>query len=332
MNEETVESLTKAGGALLTLRGRRCTWIADRVIELVLEATGDEPLPEWQAGAHLDLHLPSGLIRSYSLCGDPNDRATYTMAVLRETNGRGGSEEVHESQLVGRTVQARGPRNHFGLDPDRSHHILLAGGIGITPIKAMAQELQRRQCSWELHYGGRSEDAMAYRNELIGLAPDRVVVVPEDTAGMLDLGGILGAAPAGSVVYCCGPPGMIAAASDVAAGYDLDFRREQFTSVGAADGVAQPDSTSSGFRVQLKRTGVVVDVPADRSILEVVKEVCPDVESSCEEGFCGTCEARVIEGVPEHRDTVLTDEERASNEVMMICVGRSRTPLLVLDL
>jgi ferredoxin-NADP reductase len=302
------------------------------VVSLTLADPDGGELPPWRPGAHIDLRLPSGTVRQYSLCGAPDDPYTYTVAVLREERGRGGSVEVHDAGLVGRTLQVRGPRNHFALVA-APHHLFLAGGIGVTPILAMVREVAAAGGSWELYYGGRSRDTMAFVPALSAVDADRVHVVPQDEQGLLPIAALVDAAPDGTAVYCCGPEGMVAAVTTACAGRPGALHVERFgappgtppVTVGALDG-------ATGFTVELRRSGLLLDVPADRTLLEVVREAAPDVAFSCEEGFCGSCETRVLAGVPEHHDTVLSDEERKSGDTMMICVGRSASELLALDL
>lgn len=300
----------------------QATWLATDVIGLRLESAQRHDLPSWHPGAHIDVHLPSGLVRPFSLCGDTSDRTGYQVAVLRESNGRGGSAEVHETQLVGRTLRVTGPKNHFPMVA-AAHHLLLAGGIGITPLKVMADEAARTSASWALHYGGRTLTSMAFHDELRRLHGDRVHLVPEDQSGLLDLDGLIAGAAPGTAVYCCGPAAMIRRAREVATGRDdITFHFEQF--VAAPDAVPPDTTPSSGaFEVVLCRSGMTLTVLPGQSILETVRAAGVEVESSCEDGFCGTCETRVISGVPEHHDTVLTEDERARNDTMMICVGRA---------
>lgn len=331
-SQVTAASHAPGGGGAQPLVVERCSRAADGVLTLRLSHPRGEMLPAWEAGAHIDLHLPSGLIRQYSLCGDLQDRRTYTIAILREPAGRGGSEEVHATQLVGRTLGIRGPRNRFPLI-DADSYLFLAGGIGVTPIRAMIQQVIADHRPWTLHYGGRSLPSMAFAEELCELGAGRSEIVPQDRRGFLDLESILAGARPGCAVYCCGPPPMIEAARGVAARLGIgSFHSEQFASVPRVQDAAGATRDAGTFEVELSRTGTVVTVSPERSILATVREVLPDVESSCEDGFCGTCETRVIAGVPDHRDTVLTDEERAAGTSMMICVGRAKTPRLVLDL
>lgn len=310
--------------------------VADGVLELRLGHPDGQALPAWEPGAHLDVQTPAG-VRQYSLCGDPAD-GTYTIAVLREDAGRGGSRGLHDMAAPGAELRVLGPKNHFPLVEDAEDYLLIAGGIGITPIRAMADRLARSGARWRLHYGGRSRGSMAYADELQDLGGERVRLCPQDTDGLLDLDRILDGVGPGTVVYCCGPAPLLDAVADaVAASPARELRVERFTGPSAptpepggapADDAGAPTS----FVVELAASGGSVEVGPDRSILEAVRSAGVDVISSCEEGWCGTCETRVLAGVPLHRDDVLTPSEQASNEVMMICVGRSCSERLVLDL
>lgn len=321
---------------------RRATWAAEGVLALEMADPTGAGLPAWDPGAHIDLVLPSGLVRQFSLCGDLDDGSAYRIAVLREAVSRGGSAEIHDTQLVGRRLRAVGPRNRFAL-VDADALLFLAGGIGITPILPMLQAAERRGTPWLLVYGGRSRATMAFLDEIGRRRGGAVEVVPEAEAGLPDLEGALRTAGVGTAVYCCGPPGMIEAVEKLAADHLAPgaLHVERFVPAAAAQGAepagagaAGPAGSAPGetFEVELARTGVVLTVPPDCSILQAVLEAVPSYLYSCQEGYCGTCEAHVLAGVPEHRDTVLTEEEAARNDTMMICVGRSRSPRLVLDI
>ncbi|MFF3761487.1 PDR/VanB family oxidoreductase [Streptomyces sp. NPDC002185] len=292
---------------------------AEGVLGLLLGDPSGAALAPWEPGAHLEVTLPSGTVRHYSLCGDPADRTTYRLGVLREPGGRGGSEELHTSVGEGTVLDVRGPVNRFPLVP-AERYLFVAGGIGITPLLPMVRSLPTG--SWSLLYGGRSLASMAYREELAALPG--VTLVPQDTAGLPDLDAVLAGQPAGTAVYCCGPEGLLRAVEDRWRG---PLHLERF---GAAP-VERP-SGEGGFEVELRRTGRTLSVPPGRTLLDAVREVVPGVAYSCEEGWCGTCETKVIAGTPEHHDTVLGEDEKASGTTMMICVGRSRGERLVLDL
>jgi ferredoxin-NADP reductase len=304
------------------------------VVSLRLADVLGEELPAWEPGAHLEVVLPSGLVRQYSLHGDPRDRTAYDIAVLLEPDGRGGSQELHDAAAAGLRLAVRGPRNHFPL-VDAAHHLLVAGGIGITPILAMARELARTGASWSALYGGRSLATMAFAGDLVALDPARVTLVPQDAAGLIDLPAALRTAPPGTVVYCCGPAPLLDAVAAACAASDVvrSLQVERFAAVpDVLDPPVDHPGAATTFEVVLQQTGCTVTVGPEDSILDRVQEVVPAWPSSCREGYCGTCETRVLEGTPDHRDVVLTDEEREAGATMMICVGRSRTPRLVLDI
>ncbi|MFI9813867.1 PDR/VanB family oxidoreductase [Saccharothrix variisporea] len=291
--------------------------IAENVVRLTLRHPAGDPLPAWTPGAHLDLVLGPGLVRQYSLCGDPADRSVMQVAVLLEPSGRGGSREVHSTLVEGRAVRVHGPRNHFPLvSADR--YLFIAGGIGITPIVPMIRAVAARGAEWRLLYGGRTRSSMAFADELAAQYGDRVIIRPQDEFGLLDLDTFL---DPDAETYCCGPEPLLAAVEQRC---PARLHVERFT--------PRAEGERTSFEVELARSGRTLVVPEDRSILDTLEEAGMTVLSSCREGTCGTCETGVLEGVPDHRDSVLDAEERAAGDVMMICVSRARTPRLVLDL
>jgi len=279
--------------------------VAEGVVQLRLEG---RDLPRWEPGAHLDLVLPSGLVRQYSLCGDPADTSSYTVATRLVEDGRGGSREVHEQLAEGMEIEVRGPRNRFPLVEAESY-VFVAGGIGITPVLPMLRALPAG-ADWRLLYCGRSRESMPFVAELEKL--DRVTVV----AGVPDLDAL--EVPEGAAVYCCGPEGLMAAVEE----RFPQVRLERFTPRAAAPGGA--------FELELRRSGTTLTVPAESSVLAAVRAELPDTLYSCEQGFCGTCQQRVLEGEVDHRDELLTDAER--DDSMLICVSRARSERLVLDM
>lgn len=297
---------------------------ADGVVGLDLALPSGEPLPEWTPGAHIDIELPGGLTRQYSLCGDPADRGRWRVGVLREPDGRGGSLWIADELTTGTSVRVRGPRNNFPLRP-ADRYVFVAGGIGITPLLPMARAAAAAGADWVLHYGGRARASMGFLDELAAYG-DRVRVHPQDEVGLLDLDAVLGTTGPGALVYCCGPAGLLEAV-EVRDWRPGALHVERFT---AAPSVA-PGETAS-FEVVCERAGVTVTVPPELTVLEAVENAGIDVLSSCTEGICGTCETTVLEGEPDHRDSLLTDDERAAGDTMMICVSRCRGPRLVLDL
>ncbi|MEY9854872.1 ferredoxin-NADP reductase [Catenulispora sp. GAS73] len=308
----------------LVVAGRRDE--AEGVVSLTLRRADGSALPSWLPGAHVDLVLGNGLERQYSLCGDPSDAGSWRVAVLREPEGRGGSQYVHTWLSVGSRVLARGPRNHFELRP-ADRYWFVAGGIGITPILPMLAAAEAAGAQWSLLYGGRSRSSMAFVDELARYG-DRVVLRPQDRHGLLDLASHLGAPRPGTRIYCCGPGGLLDAVEAYcrAAGWPEPHVERFEPKADAAVGGERR------FEIELSRTGRTLGVPADASILDVVRAAGVPVLYSCTEGTCGTCETDVLDGVPDHRDSVLTAAERAAGDTMMICVSRARTERLVLDL
>ncbi|MFC8247060.1 PDR/VanB family oxidoreductase [Streptomyces chartreusis] len=282
--------------------------VAEEVVQLRLEG---HDLPRWEPGAHLDLVLPSGLVRQYSLCGDPEDDSSYTVATRLVPDGRGGSREVHEQIRAGMELEVRGPRNRFPLVEAESY-VFVAGGIGITPVLPMLRAVPDG-VEWRLLYCGRDRASMPFLEDVEELGRDRVTVVE----GPADLDGFLADVPEGAAVYCCGPEGLMAAV------------QERFPRV-RLERFAPRTSGGDAFEVELRRSGRTLSVPAGSTVLAAVRAEFPNTLYSCEQGFCGTCQQRVLEGEVDHRDELLTDAERADS--MLICVSRARGDRLVLDM
>jgi ferredoxin-NADP reductase len=299
---------------------------ADGVVTLALREVGDHPLPPWEPGAHVDLVLDEAPTRQYSLCGDPADQHEYRLGILRDPDGRGSSRYVHDRLRDGDIVRVRGPRNNFPL-VDSPRYLFIAGGIGITPILPMIATVDAAGADWQLVYGGRSRRSMAFLDELARYV-DRVCVSPQDETGLLDLDALLGTPRPNTLVYCCGPEPLLAAVEQRCTAWPpRSLHVERF----APKPQAAPVLTEA-FEVVLRQSELTLTVPPERSILSVVEEAGVGVLSSCAEGTCGTCETRVLDGEPDHRDSVLDEEERRANDCMMICVSRSCGPRLVLDL
>ena len=299
--------------------------VAEGVVTLSLRDPAGGPVPAWRPGAHLDLVLGNGLIRQYSLCGDPADTSELRVAVLREPSGRGGSAYVHDVLAAGDVVEVDGPRNHFPLvKADR--YLFVAGGIGITPLLPMLSAVRSSSAEWALLYGGRTLNSMAFQHELVGAHGDRVRICPQDETGLLDLAAFLGTPDERTAVYCCGPEPLLAAVERECARWPVGaLHVERFT--------PKPETGErTAFEVELKQSGRTLVVPSEKSILQVIEEAGIAVLSSCQEGTCGTCETVVLDGVPDHRDSVLTAEEQAVGDAMMICVSRACSARLVLDL
>lgn len=293
----------------------------ENVAALTFAAPDGGELPAWQPGCHLDFHLPSGLRRQYSLCGDPADRTHYRIAVRSIPDGGGGSIEMHGLQ-PGTTVTVRGPRNGFPFVGHGSA-LFIAGGIGITPILAMVRAAREAGMDWQFVYSGRSRESMPFLDEIESWDPERVFIRPDDEFGIPTEEDLLGRASVGGAVYCCGPTPMLDLVRTA-------FGRTPASALHFERFGAPPVLDGSEFEVQLVSTGEVLTVPADQSALAVIKERLPGVGYSCQQGFCGTCKVRVLSGAPDHRETRLTDEER-ENE-MLICVSRSAGERLILDL
>jgi ferredoxin-NADP reductase len=249
------------------------------------------------------------------------------VAVLREPESRGGSRYVHDTLAEGDTVRVSGPRNHFPL-VDSPRYLFIAGGIGITPVLPMITAVERRGADWQLLYGGRSRATMAFARQLVMDHPHRVELCPQDESGLLDLDWLLGSPAPGTLVYCCGPePLLNAVERQCAAWPEGTLHIERFTPKARVD-----DAPSASFEVELSRSGVTVTVPPDKTVLQSVEEAGVQVLSSCQEGTCGTCETAVLDGVVDHRDSLLTPAEQACNDTMFLCVSRAGCPRLVLDL
>lgn len=305
----------------LVVTDRRIVARDRQVAALTFAAVDGGDLPTWQPGAHLDLHLPSGRRRQYSLCGDPHDRAHYTIAVRAVPDGGGGSLEVHALE-PGATVTVRGPRNGFPFVGHGSA-LFLAGGIGVTPVLAMVRQARVLGMDWQFVYSGRARETMPFLDEIETWEQERVFVRTDDEHGLPTATDLLGRAVDGGAVYCCGPAPM------------LDLVRRHFPATPAAAlhlerFGAPPVLDGAPFEVELARGGEVIEVPADESVLEMVRRERPGIGYSCRQGFCGTCRVRVLAGTPDHRESRLTPEQQ--RDEMLICVSRSTGGRLVLDL
>lgn len=294
---------------------------ADGIVRLRLVSPDGKPLPRWSPGSHIDVECgDTGLSRQYSLCGDPAETGVFEIAVLREENGRGGSAWMHANATPGARLRIRGPRNHFRLDETAAKLILIAGGIGITPISAMARRARELGLDYELHYSGRSRACMALADELASLHGDSLHLHVKDEGTRADYAALLAEPRAGTQVYACGPQGLLDALAGCCAAWPEDtLRVEHFHStLGTLD-----PSKEQAFEVVLKDSGIVLNVPADQTLLTALRGANIDVQSDCEEGLCGSCEVRVLEGDIDHRDVVLTRAEREANNKMMACCSRS---------
>ncbi|MBS4047327.1 MAG: oxidoreductase [Alphaproteobacteria bacterium] len=310
------------------MRVQRIEWEAEGIVSIELRAPDAIDLPVFAAGAHIDLHLPNGIVRSYSLCGDQEDRKRYVVGVGLDQASRGGSLYIHNQLRVGQLLQVSPPRNHFPLVEDAARVVFIAGGIGITPIFCMMRRLSMLGRSFELHYATRNRKRAAFLPLLQGFGQPVHLHFDEETGGPLDIAAIVAAQPAGTHFYCCGPAGMLAAYEKATAALPESHVHVEYFTPKAQD----PAATSTGFTVVLGRSGRELQVPADRSILDVLTSNGVTIDSSCQDGICGTCEVKVLEGLPDHRDSVLTKAEQAANKSMMVCVSRCKGDRLVLDL
>lgn len=300
---------------------------ADGVVALTLRAADDRPLPTWHPGAHVDLILPNGVTRQYSLCSDPADESSWRVGVLREPESRGGSSWLHDNAVAGTRLEASDPRNNFEL-VEAGEYLFIGGGIGITPLLPMIAEAHRRGADWRLAYGGRTAASMAFVGELHPHG-ERVELCAQEVHGLLDLPRLLAEPREGVAIYCCGPEPLLAAVEEACAGWPKGtLHVERFAPrPGALDGVAE------AFEVELAASGMTLTIGPEQSIAEAVEAAGIDIPTSCREGTCGTCETAVIEGVPDHRDSYLTEDEREDGETMMICCSRAAPGTrLVLDL
>jgi ferredoxin-NADP reductase len=303
----------------LTVTERHVVAHDQDVIALTLAPSGGGPLPRWHPGAHIDLHLPSGRIRQYSLCGDPGDATSYRIAVRRIPSGGGGSIEVHDALAVGAAVGTGGPRNAFPLTVpgygSPTHRVrFIAGGIGITPILPMLTLAERLGVDWSMVYTGRSRDSLPFLDEVSQFG-DRIEIRTDDVSGLPSAADLLGDCPDGSTVYACGPaPLLTAVRARLVGREDVELHFERFAAPPVVDG--------REFSVAIASTGASVRVAADETLLGALNRSGVHAPYSCQQGFCGTCRTRVLAGGVEHRDTLLTDPERAAG-MMLICVSRA---------
>ncbi|CAM3374751.1 cytochrome P450/oxidoreductase [Halomonas lysinitropha] len=301
---------------------------ADGVLGVTLVDPAGRSLPAWTPGSHLDVLLPSGEARKYSLCG-PADSGDWRIAVLREEGGRGGSRWMHEAVHEGVELRVRGPKNHFRLDESAGHHVLIAGGIGITPIIAMADRLKQLGKSYELHYAGRSRGSMAFVERLERDHGEVLHRYPGDQGRRLELDTLLAEPGDGTLLYACGPERLLAALEAGTTHWrEGSLHVEHFS----AEGALLDPAKEHAFEVELADSELTVEVPSDRTLMQALRAAGLDVPSDCEEGLCGTCQVEVVEGEIDHRDKVLTPSERESNDRVMTCCSRARGRKLILAL
>jgi len=314
----------------LQLRLTAIRYEADGVMSFEFRDPAGRDLPAFTAGAHIDLHLPNGMIRSYSLCSSAADSDRYVVAVARDAKSRGGSTSMHDTLRVGQLLKIGAPRNNFPLDESAVKSVLIAGGIGITPMWCMLQRLEALDRDWELFYAARGRQNAAFLRELHSLAarhPDRVHLHFDQEQGLFDLAPVIrDHLPSGAHVYCCGPVPMLdafeRATAHLAPGHaHLEYFQAKDAPV-----------TSGGFEIELCRSKKIFKVAAGKTVLDAVLGAGVDVPYSCMEGICGSCEVAVLEGEPDHHDSVLSDQQKRSNKTMILCCSGAKSARLVLDL
>ena len=316
----------------LTVRVARKAVEARDICTFELVAVDAKPLPAFAAGSHIDVQVPGGLTRQYSLCNDPTEGHRYLIGVLRDPASRGGSAAMHERLAEGDTLTISAPKNHFPLAHDAKRHLLLAGGIGITPILCMAERLAITGADFELHYCTRSRERTAFHGRIAASAfAQRVHFHFDDgaTVQKLDIAALLETPQAGTHLYVCGPKGFMDAVLGGARAGGWPEAQLHYEFFGAE---VAPQAGDGAFEVMLASSGRVVMVPKDRSVVQALAAAGIEVQTSCEQGVCGTCLTRVLEGEPEHRDMYLTPEEQAANELFTPCCSRAKSARLVLDL
>ena len=310
----------------LTLRLTAISYAAEGINLYEFAAPDGAALPAYEPGAHIDLNLPGGVMRQYSLARPYRPGQPYQVGVKLDAKTRGGSRWLHAEARVGSLFQVGGPRNNFPMDEGASHTVLIAGGIGVTPIWCMAQRLAEIGASFEMHYAVRGRSDAAFLHALERMSAKARLHVDEEAGGVLDVAAIVRAAPADAHLYCCGPAPMLEAFEAAAAGRPEGYAHVEYFSAPALAPL------EGGFVVALARAGREFVVPPGSTILETLRQAGLTVPASCEQGVCGTCETRVLEGTPDHRDLLLTPAEKASGKTMMICCSGALTDRLVLDL
>ncbi|WFU59278.1 PDR/VanB family oxidoreductase [Bradyrhizobium pachyrhizi] len=306
---------------------KRIGYEAERIHSYELIARTGSELAPFTAGSHIDLHLPNGMIRSYSLVNDQCERHRYVIAVNKDAGSRGGSSFIHDAVRVGDIIAISGPRNNFALQDEAEHSVLIAGGIGITPLLSMIRRLEALGCRWDLFYAARTRAAAAFLDEL-GTYRSRVHVDFDDerSGRVFDLPAIVRNAPAHAHLYCCGPLPMLEAFEAATADRLADRVHVEYFKAREAP------ATEGGFDVKLTRSNRTIAVEAGKTILDALLDAGIAANYACTEGVCGTCETRVLEGIPDHRDQFLSEEEQAANKSVMICCSGAKSRTLVLDL
>lgn len=314
---------------MITVRIEAKTAVAQDICTLTLVAADGGTLPAFTAGAHVDVHLPGGIVRQYSISNDPAEVHRYVIGVLLESQSRGGSRAVHELLAAGQTLQVSAPKNHFALVPNVRRSLLIAGGIGITPILAMARQLASEDADFELHYAASCDERMAFRADIEASAWAGAARLHIGD-GRLDVEQLLAGAAADAHVYVCGPKRLIDAV--VTAAQRLGWASERVHREFFAGVEAPAPGQDGAFEIELARSGRIIRVAADCTAAQALIAAGVPLLTSCEKGVCGTCLTPVLSGEPDHRDLYLTPEEQAANDQFTPCCSRSHSPRLVLDL
>lgn len=320
----------------MRLRVRQITNEAEGINTFEFVDPDGKDLPEFAAGSHIDVHIPGGFLRQYSLCNDPRERQRYVIGVLNDPKSTGGSRSMHENVRAGDLIEVSAPRNNFPVREEAKHHLLLAGGIGVTPMMAMIEQLKTMGADFTLHYCTKSEEQTAFRGRLADLkAAGRVVNHYDggDPSKGLDIKGLLSQYEDGTHLYYCGPTGFMMATKDGSANWPPETVHFEYFAPVAVEKPASGGDADLGdaeFQITIASTGATYNVTEDKSIVDVLRENGIDIDTSCEAGTCGTCKTHYLDGEPDHNDFVLTDAEQ--KEWVMVCCARSKSPNITLDL
>ena len=299
--------------------------IAKQTLKYTFIPVDGRALPVFEPGAHIDVYLPNGMVRQYSLCGKTTD-PFYIIAVKYEEGGRGGSVNLHTQVKIDDFLAISTPRNHFPLANSEKKIVFIAGGIGVTPIFSMIQALEMLNRNWELHYCARSQDHAAFYDELIQIDAKKVKTYFSEEP-IFDIGSLFATLENGLDIYCCGPAGLMKTVDGIAKNYPQQKMHFEWFA-----GPADQNHQNKEFKIELRKSNTILTVPADKSILAILRENCYYPLSNCEQGLCGSCETGLLEGEVDHRDNLLSDEEKMANKTIMICVSRAKSDRLVLDI
>lgn len=315
-----------AAKAMIDLRIKSATWEAPNIVSYELRSTDGSLLPEFTAGAHIDLKLPIGMTRSYSLLNQQGERERYVIAVQRDRTSRGGSKWIHQNLKPGEIVSVNGPRNNFKVDEEADKSVFIAGGIGITPMLSMTDRLKCLKKDWELVFCARTRNSTPFMERLQSDARVHFNFDRERGGTFLDIASVIASYGPRTHFYCCGPTSMLESFESATVHLPRQQVHIEYFSA------AEPPATAGGFKIVLAKSGLEIDVVAGKTILEALNDAGIVIPYSCAEGVCGTCETTILEGIPDHRDRILTEAERAANNKMMICCSGAKSDRLVLDI